>query len=154
LWRELSHAPPLRWEDDLSAATDTALRVYRAFTEAFDAAFMRENGCGEVWVRRCLSRALGYTPEPAVEAVLHRIRDLRPRLLRSFCKKYQQHLFGPLTFQPGGVHGYLRRVAQVESRKAPLAELHRVVGMDPECLDHALWPETRPTEGQDHGHRA
>jgi hypothetical protein len=154
LWEELRQSPPSLWEAGLPAATDQAIAIYRGFISDFGVHFLEETGAGETWVRRFLRQRLGFAPEPAVEVVLNRIRDRRRHLLHAFRRKYQASLFGPTTFRREGVRGYLRQVAWVESRKAPLAELRRVAGKDPEVLDNLLLPQATSVDEQDFGLRA
>jgi hypothetical protein len=140
LWQELDHAPPKQWDTSLSQVTERALRIFRAFMEEFEAIFLRETSCGEKWVRQFLRNRFGFAAEQAVEAVLNRIRDRRLHLLQAFRHKYQQELFGPWTFNEKRLRGYLKRVAWIESGKAPVAQLRQTIDTDSDTLDSWLPP--------------
>jgi hypothetical protein len=124
----------------LAAPTDTALAIYDAFHTQFNGLFLVEASLGERWVRKYLRTRLGFAAEPLVEAVLSAIRNKRLHLLEAFRRKYQNSLFGATTFQPQRLQGYFRRVAQVESLKAPVEELERVTGRPWECLNRLPAP--------------
>jgi hypothetical protein len=153
LWRELNHCPPRDWRLELAGAAEVALEIYLAFVAEFDAQYMQEGGWGEAWVRQFLRNRFGFAAATTVEAVLNHIRDLRPHLLEAFRAKYQRVLFGPRTFRPGGVRGYLRQVAWVESGKAPVEELRRFVDTDPDTLDTWLATAEDPAAGEDYDRR-
>jgi hypothetical protein len=127
-------------QEALAKATDTAVAIFDTFNVHFDELYMAEECPGERWVRKYMRARLGFVVDPMVEAVLGNIRDKRPRLLQAFRRKYQKSLFAAVSFLPQGVWGYLRRVAEVESLKAPLQESDRVTGCDWEALNRLPSP--------------
>jgi hypothetical protein len=153
LWRALHRAPPARWQTDLAAVAGRAQEIFHTFTTAFEAAYLAEGAPGEKWVRQFLRNRFGFAAEPAVEAVLNRIRDRRLHLLQAFRDKYQGQLFGPQTFQPSRVRGYLRRVAWVESGKVPLAPLRQVAAVA-DVLDDGTFPGADDDDADEYRERA
>jgi hypothetical protein len=132
----------------LAEAVSCAVDLVQVFLEKFAACYLTEDCCGERWVRCALRNRFGFAPEPAVEAVLERIRGRCFHLLESFRRRYQPVLFGPRTFRPEGVPGFLQQVAWVESRKAPLNKLRLVASTPADVLDGSGWP-ARDSDGSD-----
>jgi len=154
IWRELGHAPPGLWHEQLPAVAGRACDLYRGFMEEFDACYLAPDPPGERWVRRDLRTRFGFAPEPAVEAVLERIRDRRFHLLVCCRNRYQPRLFGPETFDRRRLRGYFRRVAWVESRHVPLEEMRQVASAPADALDDWLLPLSDGEEGDDFRRRA
>jgi hypothetical protein len=103
----------------LAAATELARFLYRSANDAFRAAYLEPDGDGRRWVRAAFCRRDSYPDEAAVEGTLERIRDRWPHLRDDLRRKTQPTLFGPRTFDPERVRGYLRRVAHFESLHVP-----------------------------------
>jgi hypothetical protein len=154
VWTELYHDPPEHWRRDLPDVVDRGRELYRVFGGEFERLYLAESGRGPAWVRQELRQRFGFAAEPAVEAVLNRVRDRRPHLLRAFKRKYHASLFRPLVLQERWVRGYLRRVAHVESKRLPAAELGVVNGRSPDLLDLWPFPLGGEADGEDYGRRA
>jgi hypothetical protein len=119
LREDLEHFAMPPETDALAAAAELAQFIYRSANDAFRVAYLEPDGQGRRWIRAAFSRRNYQWDEGAVEATLERIRDRWPHLRDDLRRKTQPNLFGPCTFDPQRVRGYLCRVARFESLHVP-----------------------------------
>ncbi|HYT88971.1 MAG TPA: hypothetical protein VEL76_09700 [Gemmataceae bacterium] len=134
LQRELAHCPDT--PAALGEAVQIALTVYNAFQDTFAHVFQGEECKGVELVRRTIRSHYGFVTQGMVEAVVdRRILDRRLELLDACRTKYQPTLFGPRTFDPKQVRGFLVRVARIESLHVPKDALPgQLAATDPATL--------------------